>query len=255
MRRIIIPTLLLFFAFTGNAQAFIFTDVVAKIQRIAMMEQFGRQIEQMDKYQAEFDKYHAQFNSYYVTFQRIYRHLSSAAWRDFTPSDWARLKDHVITIWKTFDQAAYEAQVFSLTTNPLYQRSPEFKEYADQLIRLSDDLVTQLKKEEAHLIELQTQDANHAVVLERFKSRNAGLVLGEDTPGNEIALSQQIALMNSILIEIATIQAEQKVVQQRLLTQQKEARNLIMKMKQLEIEGQRGNIHNIEQLRELTQPR
>ena len=45
-----------------------------------------------------------------------------------------------------------------------------------------------------------------------------GLVLGEDTPGNEIALSQQIALMNSILIEIASIQAEQKVVQQRLLT-------------------------------------
>jgi hypothetical protein len=247
--------LLLFFALTDNAQAFIFTDVVAKIQRIAMMEQFGRQIEQMDKYQAEFDKYHAQFDNYYVTFQRIYRHLSSADWRDFTPSEWPRLRDHVITIWKTFDQGAYEAQVFSLTTNPLYERSPEFKEYADQLIFLSEDLVTQLKKEEAHLIELQTQDANHAAVLERFKSRNAGLVLGEDTPGNEIALSQQIALMNSILIEIATIQAEQKVVQQRLLTQQKEARNLIMKMKQLEIEGQRGNIHNIEQLRQLTQPR
>ena len=152
-------------------------------------------------------------------------------------------------------ETAAKAQVFSLTTNALYERSPEFREYADRLIRLSDDLVIQLKKEEAHLAELQTQDANHAAVLERFKSRNAGLVLGEDTPGNEIALSQQIALMNSILIEIATIQTEQKVVQQRPLTQQKEARNLIMKMKQLEIDAQRGNIQNIEQLRELTQPR
>jgi len=255
MKRVIIPTLLLSFALTGNAQAFIFTDVVAKIQRIAMMGQFARQIEQIDKYQAEFDKYHTQFKKYYVSFQRIYRRLSSADWRDFTPSEWSHLRDHVITIWKTFDQGAYEAQVFSLPTNPLYERSPEFKEYVDRLIRLSDDLVTQLKKEEAHLVELQTQDANHAAVLERFKSRNAGLILGEDTPGNEIALSQQIALMNSILIEIATIQTEQKVVQQRLLTQQKEARNLIMKMKQLEIDAQRGNIQNIEQLRELTQPR
>ena len=124
MKRIIIPTLLLSFALTGNAHAFIFTDIVAKIQRIAMMDQFARQIEQMDKYQAEFDKYHAQFDNYYVTFQRIYRHLSSADWRDFTPSEWPRLRDHLITIWKTFDQGAYEAQVFSLTTNPLYVARP-----------------------------------------------------------------------------------------------------------------------------------
>jgi hypothetical protein len=62
-------------------------------------------------------------------------------------------------------------------------------------------------------------------------------------------------LLNSILIEIATIQAEQKVVQQRLLTQQKEARNLIMRMNQLEIEGQKGNVRNLEQLYEQTRNR
>jgi len=61
--------------------------------------------------------------------------------------------------------------------------------------------------------------------------------------------------MNSILIEIASIQAEQKVVQQRLLTDQKEARNLIMKMKQLEIDAQRGSIRSIDQLSELTRSR
>ena len=64
MKRIIIPTLLLSFALTGNAQAFIFTDLVAKIQRIAMMGQFAHQIEQMDQYQTEFDKYHTQFRTY-----------------------------------------------------------------------------------------------------------------------------------------------------------------------------------------------
>ena len=254
MSRTIIPTVLLFFTLTGNAHAFIFTDLVAKIQRIVMMGQFTHQIEQMDYYQTEFDKYHHLFNSYYESFRRIYRRLQWAEWRDFTPSEWARLKDHLIIIWKTFDQEAYEAQVFSLTTNPLYERSTEYRQYADQLIQLSDELVTQLKKEEAHLIELQTQDANHADALQRFKGLNGGLVLGEDKPGNEIALSQQIALLNSILIEIATIQAEQKVVQQRLLTQQKETRHLIMKMKELEIFAQQGNLQNIEQLRELTRP-
>jgi hypothetical protein len=128
------------------------------------------------------------------------------------------------------------------------ERSPEFRAYADELIGLSEGLITQLKREEAHLMELQSQDASHADALERFKGRNAGLGLGEDTPGNEIALSQQIALMNSILIEIASIQTEQKVVQQRVLTDQKEARNLIMKMKQLEIDAQRESIRNIDQL-------
>jgi hypothetical protein len=165
------------------------------------------------------------------------------------------LRDHFITIWKTFDQTAYDSQVIALRTNPLYERSPEYKDYADRLIQLSEEQVIQLKREEAHLLELQAQDAAHSEALERFRSRNAGLVLGEDDEGNEVALTHQIALLNSILIEIATIQAEQKVVQQRLLTQQKEARNLIMRMNQLEIEGQKGNVRNLEQLYEQTRNR
>ena len=76
MKRTIIPTVLLFFALTGNAQAFIFTDIVAKVQRIAMMAQFTHQIEQMDTYQTEFDKYHALFQQLLLNFRRIYRRLS-----------------------------------------------------------------------------------------------------------------------------------------------------------------------------------
>ena len=34
----------------------------------------------------------------FVTFRRVYRRLSSLDWRDFTPSDWRRLPDHLITI-------------------------------------------------------------------------------------------------------------------------------------------------------------
>ncbi len=180
-----------------------------------------------------------------MTFRRVYRRLSSREWRDFTPSEWAHLRDHFIGIWKTFDELAYEAQVVSLTASPLYARSPEYKEYTDKLIQLSEQQVVQLKKEEAHLVELPPMDGLHQAALERFKSQNASLVLGEDQEDNEVALSQQIALLNSILIEIATIQTEQKVVEQRLLTQQKETRNLIMKMKQLEIEAQKGDVRNL----------
>ena len=73
-----------------------------------------------------------------------------------------------------------------------------------------------------------------------------------DQVGNEIALSQQIALTNAILIELASIQAESKVVEQRLLTDQKEQRNLIMRMKQLEIEAQKGDIRNLDYLQSIT---
>ena len=85
------------------------------------------------------------------------------------------MKDHVIAIWKTFDQGAYDAQVMSLRINPLYERSPEFRAYADKLISLSEGLVTQLKARRGSLMELQAQDASHADALERFKGRNAGL--------------------------------------------------------------------------------
>ena len=243
---------LFLFGLAGQAQAFIFIDLVAKVQRVVMISQATKQIEEFEKYKDEFDSYKFQFDKYFTNFKRVLRRLPPGDWHDFTPSEWAHLKDHLIGIWKTFDEVAYDAQVESLTTSPLYARSPEYKDYVDKLIQLSEQQVVQLKKEEAHLVELQSMDRLHQEALERFKGRNASLVVGEDQEGNEIALSQQIALLNSILIEIATIQTEQKVVQQRLLTQQKETRNLIMKMKQLEIEAQKGDVRNLGQLLELS---
>ncbi len=252
MKRLLFPAILLVLLIPCRADAFIFTDLVAKVQRIKMIAQAGKQLEQIDSYRKEFDKYKTEFDKYYQNFRRIYRRLSSADWGDFTPSNWGRLEDHLITIWKTFDEQAWQTQVLALRTSPLYSTNPDYQEYADKLVKLSEDQVTQLKREEAHLIELQAQDAAHHEALQRFKSRNAALALGEDTEGNEIALGQQVALTNAILIELASIQAESKVVEQRLLTQQKEARNLIMRMKQLEIEAQKGDLKNVDLLSQLT---
>lgn len=236
----------------GEAKAFVFTDLVAKVQRIQMIAQASQYIQQINNYRQEFDKYKKEFDNYFKSFHLVYRRLSQADWRDFVPANWNRLKDHFITIWRTFDEAAWQAQVLGLRTSPLYSINPDYREYADNLISLSEEQVDRLKKEEVDLLELQKQDKEHNDDLERFKSRNAALTLGPDQVGNEIALSQQIALTNAILIELASIQAESKVIEQRLLTDQKEQRNLIMRMKQLEMEAENGDTRNFDYINSIT---
>ncbi len=232
-----------------QAKAFIFTDLVAKVQRIEMMAQADTLLNHVDTYRQEFDKYKQVFDKYYLSFQNVYRHLPAADWRNYRSTSWWQLKDHVITIWKTFDEPAWQAQILALQTTPLYSADPDYRAYADGLVQLSEDQMVQLKKEEAQLIDLQAQDAEHYQALERFRSVNASLVVGNNNAENEqVALSQQVALTNSILIELASIQAETKVVEQRLLTEQKEARNLITRMRQLEIEAQQGDLKNLDVL-------
>jgi hypothetical protein len=252
MKKSVISAVLLSLLVTDRADAFIFTDIVAQAQRVEMIRQAESYIQHISNYRNEFERYKQEFDNYFKSFHLVYRRLSPSGWKDFIPSNWQLLEDHFIKIWKTFDEAAWQAQVLGLRISPLYSRNPDYRAYADSLISLSEQQVAQLKREEAHLIELQKQDLRHHEDLERFKSRNAALVLGDDEVGNEIALSQQIALTNAILIEIASIQAETKLVEQRLLTEQKEQRNLIMRMKQLEIEAQNGDLSNLDYLPALT---
>jgi hypothetical protein len=250
--KITLSLTILLFICVNQAHAFIFTDVAAHAQRIQMMGQAAQYINQLNTYRAEFDKYKTAFDDYFKSFHIVYRRLSSADWKDFVPSNWILLKDHYITMWKTFDEGAWQSQVVALQMAPLYSMDSDYQSYADNLISLSEEQVARLKREEAHLIELQKQDLKHHEDLEKFKSRNAALTLGSDKVGNEIALSQQIALTNAILIELAAIQAESKLVEQRLLTEQKEERNLIMRMKQLEIDAQNGDLRNLDYLQSLT---
>jgi hypothetical protein len=248
----VITATLLLVLIADQAHAFIFTDLIAQIQRVEMILRAKAYIDQIDSYRQEFDKYKGVFDQYFKTFHLIYRRLSAADWKDFIPLNWVRLKDHLITIWKTFDEAAYQSQVLALRVSPFYANDPDYRRYADSLISLSSEQVTRLKQEEAHLLELQKQDVFHHEDVERFKKRNAELTVGNDAVGQEIALSQQIALTNAILIELASIQAESKVVEQRLLTDQREERNLIMRMKQLEIEAQKGDSMNLNRVLALT---
>jgi hypothetical protein len=252
MKKVLLSAALLFLFSTSQAHAFLFTDVAAYAQRVAMIAQAAQYIQQLNNYRAEFDRYKGVFDDYFNRFRLVYRRLSAADWQDFLPSDWVTLKDHFITIWKTFDEGLWQSQVISLRTTPLYRVNADFRTYAESLINFSDQQIQQLKKEEASLIDLEKQDAQHYEDLQRFKSRNELLAVGQGE-NNEIALSQQVALTNAILIELASIQAEIKVVEQRLLTDQKEQRNLIMRMKQLEIDAQNGDFANLDYLKTLTQ--
>jgi hypothetical protein len=251
MKSLLAATLLILLV-TNQANAFVFTDLLAHAQRIEMMSQMAGYIQVFNTYRQEFDKYKTQFDNYYQSIHAVYGRLSSGDWSDFIPSNWIRLKDHFIRIWKTFDEGAWQSQVVALRSTPLYSRNPDFQAYVDNLISLSEQQVGRLKEEEADLIDLQDQDTEHDDALLRFKNRNAALVQGSDEMGNEVALSQQVALTNSILIELATIQSQIKVVEQRLLTDQKEERNLVMRMKQLEIDAQNGDFNDLDYVLSLT---
>jgi hypothetical protein len=247
---IFFAALLLVFV-TNRADAFVFTDPAAHAQRVVQLARQMEQIRQMTSYISEFNRYKAQFDSYFSTFQTVYRRVSAADWRFYVPSEWVRLRDHLITIWKIFDEQAWQAQIMGLRNTHEYQVNPDYRTYADSLIGLSEEQVDRLKQEEAHLIDLQRQDRVHGETLERYKAQNQALITGPARPGNEVFLPQLTALTNAILIEIAQIQAETKVVEQRLLTDQKEQRNLLTRMKQLEIEAQQGDSRNQNNIRNL----
>jgi hypothetical protein len=236
---------------SSHANAFVFTDPAAHAQRVVMLARQLQQIRQMTSYITEFNRYKAQFDNYFSTFQSVYRRLSAADWRYYVPSEWVRLRDHLITIWKTFDEQAWQAQIMGLRTTRQYQVNPDYRTYADSLIGLSEEQVDRLKQEEAHLIDLQRQDRAHSETLERYKAQNQALITGPNRPGNEVFLPQLTALTNAILIEMAQIQSETKVVEQRLLTDQKEQRNLITRMKQLETESQQGDSRNQETIKNM----
>ena len=251
MKKGILIAALMFLFVPHRADAFIFSDPVAAAQRITQIANQVQQIMQMTNYLNEFNKYKNQFDSYFSTFQTVYRRLNPSDWRYYVPTEWVRLSDHMIRIWRTFDENAWQGQILGLRVTRQYQTNPDYRTYADSLISLSEEQVDRLKQEEAHLIDLEKQDKEHREALERYKLQNQALITGPSGPGNEVYLPQLTALTNAILIESAQIQAETKVVEQRLLTDQKEQRNLITRMKQLETEAQQGDSRNQETLKNM----
>ena len=83
---VVLTAAMFLFSLAGEAHAFIFVDLVAKVQRVVMISQAAKQIEEFEKYKDEFDAYNLQFDKYFTNFKRVLRRLPPGDWHDFTPS-------------------------------------------------------------------------------------------------------------------------------------------------------------------------
>jgi len=264
MKKLFLKTALclsMFVFFANSAYAFAFTDVSALAQRAMQFAQtathYARSIQHFNQffgYVQEFNNHRRQFENYYRNFNRVYRQMSSAAYyRDFNPSNWrwTHIDDHLLRVWRRYSHAAWEIQMLAIRTSRLYESNPIYRRYADRLIALSEEQVENLRKEEAYLQALEAKEEQHMATLERLRNTNHDVV----TADGEISLSHQIALTNSILLELAAVQAESRAIEQRLLTLQREQQNLIARMKQFELEAQREDSRNLDFIFDSTAPR
>jgi len=198
-------------------------------------------------YVSQFNQHRSAFESYHNHFRSVYRRMSSATYyRDFDVSNWnwTRLDNHLLRTWRTVNQSTWQAQALALRASRLYENNPLYRRYADRLIELSEEHVENLMREEALMRDLEQRSTERRETLQKLRDTNAGLVTGSD----EVSAAQQAALTNSILLELAAIQVETGILEQRLRATQQEQQNLIAQMKQLELEAREGDVRNLEHI-------
>jgi hypothetical protein len=234
---------LLMFAFSANSVfAFAFTDISALAQRVAKFSQDASQYVQQNshfaqfmRYVTEFNNYRNQFESYQRTFERVYRKIDSGYYaRNFNVSDWdwTRLDDHLLRVWKTVNQALWDAQVLTVRASRLYDTNPAYRRYADRVIQLGNEKIENMKKEEALSIDLERRGQERRQAIEELRATNEDLA-GQDNNGAHLQ-----ALNNQILLELAAIQAEANVIERQRMRNSQELQNLNMEMERLISESQ-----------------
>jgi len=256
MRKTILKTALclsMFLCFTGSAKAFIFTDGAALVQRAAQfvstVSHYAASVTHFSdfvRYTQEFNSYRNQFTSYYNNFKNVYRRLSSGDYfRDFDVSNWnwTRLDDHILRTWRTYNQAAWDLQMLALRTSRLYETNPAYRRYADRLVALSEERIDGLRQEEALSLEMESRSRDRREALARLKETNERLVTGD--AATEVDAGQLQALNNRILLELAAIQVENNIIDQRRVARELEINNLIAEMRQLEVEAQQTDVSNL----------
>ena len=264
MKRFIVKTILclsIFVCLTNSARAFVFSDVAALAQRASQFIQTASHYAQSVNhytasishyaqfmgYVTQFNQYRTAFENYYNNFRSVYRRMSSTSYyRDFDVSNWnwSRLDNHLLRTWRTVNQSTWQAQTLALRASRLYESNPLYRRYADRLIELSEEQVESMRKEEALMRELEERSAERRETLARLRNTNADLSTGDD----EISAGQQAALTNSILLELAAIQVETSILEQRLRASQQDQQNLIARMKQLELEARESDSLNLEHI-------
>jgi phage-related minor tail protein len=231
------------FAFAGNsAFAFIFSDISALAQRVAKFSQDATQyvsenshFAQFMSYVKEFNTYRNQFEGYQNKFNSIYRKIENGYYTnafDVSKWDWTRLDDHLLKAWRSVNQALWDAQSLAVRTSRLYDTNPAYKRYADHVLKLSEEKLESIKKDEALSEELEKRGKDRRKAIEDLKATN------KDLSGQEDSASHLQALNNQILLELAALQAEASEIERQRLRNTLDMDNLNRELERLAAEAQ-----------------
>jgi len=245
--------LMLVFCCGSPARAFVFSDVAALAQRAVQFVQTASHytssvthFKEFAGYAQEFNKYKQQFEGYYNNFNRVYKSISGGRYAQaFNVSNWnwTRLDDHILRAWKTYNQASWDIQMIGLRTSRLFETNPAYRRYAERLIALSEEKIESIKKEEALSIELEERDKEQRQALEQLRATSAEISTKDDIAATELQV-----LSNNILLELAKIQAENNLMEQRRRRIEQELQSLLAELQQAEIEARENDDANYEHI-------
>jgi len=243
--------LTLVFCFTANARAFVFSDVAAFGQRASQFIQTATHyassvthFKEFAGYAQEFNNYRNQFTGYFNTFKSVYRNISSGRYTSaFNVSnwDWTRLDDHILRAWRSFNQASWDLQKLSLRTSQMFETNPAYRRYAERLIAVSDEKIESLKKEEALSAELEKQTKDQQDTLKKLRDTSEQLATQSDPSASELQ-----SMTNVILLELARIQVESGVIEQRRQRLAQELQNLMGELYSAELEAKQDDALSLE---------
>jgi hypothetical protein len=192
--------------------------------------------------------YRRQFEQY----QNQYRRITSGRYlQDFNVSnwDWMRLDDHILRTWRSWNQAHWDIQMMGLRASRLIENNPAFRIYVDRIEALGREKQESLKKEEALTRELEKRLQDRRDALEKLQTTNQNLAVGSSGEMDTGALQ---ALNNRILLELAAIQVESHVIEQRRLAKEIELNNIMMEIKNIEAEARRSDGQNLDTILKTT---
>lgn len=247
-----------FMCLTMPARAFVFSDVPAFGQRVAADLKRAAEwlsttthYKQVVDYAKEFNQYRNQFDSYWKTFNRIYSRVGSGAYTsdfDVTKWDWTRLDDHILRTWRSYNQAAWDAQILALHTSRLMETNPAYRRYVESLETLAREKAESLKKEEADMLVIEGELKQHIETLDKLKATNEKLTTTQGSGTEPIDAAQLQSLNNLIALEQAAIQIKSNLLEQRRRDAEKANTNFLAEIQRLEIEARQGDERNIEHI-------
>ena len=200
-KTIFVFLVLTMFGFSVNsAQAFVFSDIPAQIQRaIEFLKTTQGRVEDVTHYKKfvdhakEFNKLRNEFTAYQQQFDRMYKNISRGTYAsafNVTKWDWTKLDQHIINSYQAWDRAWYDAQMMLVRTSRMYQNNPIYRRFVDETDEINLEIMM-IDEEESKFL----KDSNDRIK-ELMEDRNKVQKLIDEIATGEFASgdNQQIAI-------------------------------------------------------------